>query len=180
MGLVGARVALLGGVAVSFWANPVLSAPPPVRATAPSARAATGTAPSSPPRAPGCTLELAWGEADYRDIQRNDPLVAAFRRNAEALGREFFPLEKLPSGIQGSTDLGNVSYRVPAIHPMLAAAPPQVTIHHPEFAKWAGSELGDAAAIDGAKALAMTALDFACDAQLRRRAREAFEAGPPA
>ena len=61
MGLVGARVALLGGVAVSFWANPVLSAPPPVRATAPSARAATGTAPSSPPRAPGCTLELEGG-----------------------------------------------------------------------------------------------------------------------
>ena len=33
-------------------------------------------------------------------------------------------------------------------------------IHHPEFAKWAGSEMGDAAAIDGAKALAMTAIDY--------------------
>jgi amidohydrolase len=130
--------------------------------------------------ASGCTVELAWGEADYRDIHPNEPLASAFRRNAEALGREFFPYDKLPPGIQGSTDLGNVSYRVPSIHPMLAAAPMHVTIHNPEFAKWAGSELGDAAALDGAKALAMTALDFFCDAELRRRAREAFEARPPA
>jgi hypothetical protein len=43
----------------------------------------------------------------------------------------------------------------------------------------AGGPLGDAAAIDGAKALAMTALDFWLDDDLRRRAREAFEAGSP-
>jgi amidohydrolase len=127
--------------------------------------------------ATGCELECRWGEADYRDIFENEPLAAAFRRNAEALGRDFFPIEKLPSGLQGSTDLGNVSYRLPAIHPMLAAAPPHVTIHNPEFAKWAGSELGDAAALDGAKALAMTALDFLGDAGLRERVRRAFEAG---
>jgi metal-dependent amidase/aminoacylase/carboxypeptidase family protein len=127
--------------------------------------------------ASGCTVELAWGEADYREIRMNEPLATAFRRNAEALGREFFPYEKVPPGMQGSTDLGNVSHRLPAIHPMLAASPPQVTIHHAEFAKWAGSELGDAAALDGAKALAMTALDFFCDAELRERVREAFETG---
>src|SRR5262245_54169793 len=129
--------------------------------------------------ATGCEVEVSWGEADYRDILANEPLATAFRRNAESLGRSFFPVEKLPPGIQGSTDLGNVSYRLPAIHPMLAAAPPHVMIHHREFAKWAGSELGDAAALDGAKALAMTALDFFCDAGLRERAREAFEARLP-
>jgi metal-dependent amidase/aminoacylase/carboxypeptidase family protein len=128
--------------------------------------------------ATGCRVELAWGEADYRDIRFNEPLASAFQRNAEALGRSFVPLEKLPPGIQGSTDLGNVSHRVPAIHPMLAASPPNVSIHHAEFAKWAGSELGDAAALDGAKALAMTALDFFRDDALRRRVRAAFEAGP--
>jgi hypothetical protein len=62
---------------------------------------------------------------------------------------------------------------------MLAAAPAHVTIHAPEFTKWAASELGDAAALDGAKALAMTALDFFGDAELRRRTREAFAAGLP-
>jgi amidohydrolase len=127
--------------------------------------------------ATGADVEVLWGAADYLDIRYNEPLATAFRENAEALGREFFPYDKLPGGLQGSTDMGNVSHRVPSIHPMLAAAPPHCTIHNPEFAKWAGSEMGDAAAIDGAKALAMTTLDYLFDAGLRTRTRAIFEAG---
>ncbi len=127
--------------------------------------------------ATGADVEVDWGEADYRDLRFNAPLAEAFQRNAEALGREFFPFDRLPPGLQGSTDMGNVSYRVPSIHPMLAAAPIHCTIHNPEFEKWAGSEMGEAAALDGAKALAMTALDFLHDADLRRRTRRYFELG---
>jgi hypothetical protein len=36
--------------------------------------------------------------------------------------------------------------------------------------------MGEAAALDGAKALAMTALDYLCDADLRDRTRALFEA----
>ena len=75
----------------------------------------------------------------------------AFQRNGEAIGLEFFPMKDLPSGYAGSTDMGNVSHRVPAIHPMLASAPLHVTIHNAEFAKWAASELGDQAVLDGAR-----------------------------
>ena len=92
------------------------------------------------------------------------------------LGREFLPWERLPPTVQGSTDLGNVSYRLPSIHPMIAASPQHVTIHNAEFAKWAGSELGDEAALDGAKALAMTAVDYFTDPDLRERARAVFQA----
>ncbi len=127
--------------------------------------------------ATGCDVEVGWGTADYRDILFNAPLAEAFRANAEALGREFFPWDKLPPSVQGSTDMGNVSYRVPSIHPMLQASPLHVTIHNPEFAKYAGSEMGDSAALDGAKALAMTALDYFSDADLRERARAIFDAG---
>ena len=126
--------------------------------------------------ATGADVEIEWGAADYLDIRFNEPLATAFRANAEALGREFFPIDKLPPSVQGSTDMGNVSHRVPSIHPMLAAAPLHCTIHNPEFAKWAGSEMGEAAALDGAKALAMTALDFFADADLRQRAQAIFEA----
>jgi len=124
--------------------------------------------------ATGAELELSWGAADYLDIRYNEPLASAFRTNAEQLGREFFPYEKLPPGLQGSTDMGNVSQRVPSIHPMLAAAPPHCTIHNPEFTKWAGSEMGDAAAIDGAKALAMTALDLVAEPGELQKAKEEF------
>ena len=126
--------------------------------------------------ATGADVEIEWGAADYLDLRFNEPLATAFRTNAETLGREFFPIDKLPPSVQGSTDMGNVSHRVPSIHPMLAAAPLHCTIHNPEFATWAGSEMGEAAALDGAKALAMTALDFFADADLRQRARAIFEA----
>ncbi len=126
--------------------------------------------------ATGADVEIEWGAADYLDLRFNEPLATAFRTNAETLGREFFPIDKLPPSVQGSTDMGNVSHRVPSIHPMLAAAPLHCTIHNPEFAKWAGSEMGEAAALDGAKALAMTALDFFADADLRQRAQAIFEA----
>ncbi len=126
--------------------------------------------------ATACEVELHWGAADYRDLLMNEPLADAFRMNAETLGREFFPLDKLPASVRGSSDMGNVSYRVPSIHPMLAASPLDVTIHNAEFEKWAGSEMGEAAALDGAKALAMTALDFLSDPDLRERARSIFEA----
>jgi len=125
--------------------------------------------------ATGATVVIDWGEADYLDIRYNAPLAESFRTNAEKLGREFFPYDKLPASVQGSTDLGNVSQRVPSIHPMLASAPLHCTIHNPEFEKWAGSEMGDAAALDGAKALAMTAIDFLCDPDLRERTRTWFD-----
>ena len=75
----------------------------------------------------------------------------------------------------GSTDMGNVSYRLPSIHPMLAVAPPNVVIHNPEFAKWARSEKGDAAALDGAKAMAMTAAEYLLSPGLQKQTAQAFE-----
>lgn len=126
--------------------------------------------------ASGAEVVLRWGEVDYMDIRFNAALAECFQANAETLGREFVPMDQLPPSLAGSTDLGNVSQRVPSIHPMLACAPLHCTIHNPEFEHYAGSEDGDAAALDGAKALAMTALDFFCDEDLRVRARNLFEA----
>jgi metal-dependent amidase/aminoacylase/carboxypeptidase family protein len=73
-------------------------------------------------------------------------------------------VKDLPPGYAGSTDMGNVSHRVPSIHPMLGIAPAGVVIHNPEFTRYAASDKGDAAAIDGAKSMAMTALDLMFDA----------------
>jgi len=125
-------------------------------------------------RASGCTVDVQWSGVDYLDLNTSWPLAGKFQKNAEALGREFFPIEKMPVGSAGSTDMGNVSYRVPSIHPILAAAPQNVVIHNPEFAKWARSEMGDAAALDGAKALAMTAIDYLNDGALQEDCRRAF------
>jgi len=124
--------------------------------------------------ATGAKLELTWGAIDYLDLDTSWPLANRFQVNAESLGRSFFPWDKVPAGLQGSTDMGNVSQRVPAIHPMLACSPPNVSIHNPEFAKWAASDMGDQAVLDGAKALAMTALDFFADEKLRAEVARSF------
>ncbi len=126
--------------------------------------------------ATGCKLELKWGNTDYLDLKTNWPMAGAFEQNAVALGREFFPVKEIPPGFAGSTDMGNVSHRVASIHPMFAVAPANVIIHNAEFAKWAASEKGDVAVLDGAKAMAQTALDLMFDAPLRERVKTDFEA----
>ncbi|MCF8469432.1 MAG: M20 family metallopeptidase [Parvibaculum sp.] len=124
--------------------------------------------------ASGCTADITWARADYLDLKTSMAIANAYEANARSLGREFFPLSGLPASTAGSTDMGNVSHRVPSIHPMIASAPPHVVIHNPEFAKWAASELGDKACLDGAKALAMTAIDFMTDADMRKQAKADF------
>ena len=119
----------------------------------------------------GCEVEISWSNADYLDFKGNGPLADAYEANATRLGRTFYPVERLPAG---STDMGNVSHRVPSLHPLISAAPPEVMIHDRAFTAWAGSPMGDKAVLDGAKALAMTALDVLANPALRRRAAAAF------
>jgi metal-dependent amidase/aminoacylase/carboxypeptidase family protein len=78
----------------------------------------------------------------------------------------------------GSTDMGNVSYLVPSIHPMIKVAPDGVPIHSVEFAKWAVSPAGDQAVLDGAKAMAMTVVDLWASPSLRERVQAAFAERP--
>jgi hypothetical protein len=57
---------------------------------------------------------------------------------------------------------------------MIQVSPPSVVIHNAEFATYARSERGDQAIVDGAKALAMTTLDFFASAALRDAAKTDF------
>ena len=123
----------------------------------------------------GCEVEINWANVDYLDLNTNWPLADQFRSHAEDLGREFVPFDEAVKFGAGSTDMGNVSYRVPSIHPMLAVAPPNVVIHNPEFERWSGSEKGDDAALDGAKALALTAADFLLSSALQQESKRAYD-----
>ncbi len=121
----------------------------------------------------GAEVEINWAGVDYLDLNTNWPLADCFQTFGESIGREFLSPNQL--GGAGSTDMGNVSYRVPSIHPMLACSPPNVVIHNPEFARWAGSEMGDQAALDGARAMALTTAEFLLNPALQKDVRHAFE-----
>jgi len=126
--------------------------------------------------ATGARLEYRWGEETrYRAMRSNRALAAAYRRNMEALGRQ---VQEYDSGrSMGSTDMGNVSVLVPAIHPTVGIAPPDVAIHTRQFRDVAASEAGHRGLLDSAKAMAMTAADVLLDAKLRRRIEKEFRGG---
>ena len=107
--------------------------------------------------AAGCDIDLQWEDPAYADMNDNPTLVDRYLANLDTLGRT--PSPDPGARVVGSTDMGNVSYVVPSIHPMIKVAPTDVPIHTPAFAEYARGPAGDAAVIDGAKALAMTALD---------------------
>jgi metal-dependent amidase/aminoacylase/carboxypeptidase family protein len=120
-------------------------------------------------------LEYRWSENQLSAMRTNGPLADAFRTNLSTLGRQ---TSDRPSRAVGSTDMGNVSAIVPAIHPSIAVAPPEVSIHSREFAACAASEEGHRGLLDAAKAMAMTAIDVLTDPELRRRVQQEFLASP--
>ena len=125
--------------------------------------------------ASGCEVDLEWKDVVYADMLDNEVMVARFVANAAVLGRTFVEPDPLRV-VVGSTDMGNVSYLVPSIHPMIQAAPGGVPIHTPEFAGHARAEVGDRAVLDGALALAWTVADLWLDAGVLEAARAEFEA----
>ncbi len=107
--------------------------------------------------ATGARLEHKWDDIIYETMNNNLSLARLFAQNLETLGRKVEPFE-ISFGF-GSTDMGNVSQVVPAIHPMIAITTPDISLHSPEFAAAAASEGGHSGLIDAAKALAMTVVD---------------------
>jgi len=124
--------------------------------------------------AAGCTMELDWQEPVYADMRDNLPIVDLYAANAGTLGRRVSDPDAGFS-VVGSTDMGNVSYVVPSIHPMIAVSPPNISIHTPEFADYARGAAGDAAVLDGAKAMAMTIADLWLRPEALEAASAAFD-----
>jgi hypothetical protein len=75
-----------------------------------------------------------------------------------------------------STDMGNVSLALPAIHPSISIGSLPAVNHQPEFTAHCVSEAAERALVDGAVAMAWTAVDAATDERLRAR----LLAGPAA
>ncbi len=123
--------------------------------------------------AAGCEVEIAWADPAYADMNDNPTLIDRYLANLEALGRTLSP--DPGARVVGSTDMGNVSYAVPSIHPMIKVAPDDVPIHTPAFAEHARGPSGDVAVIDGAKALAMTAVDCWLDDAVLPAVRAEFQ-----
>lgn len=128
--------------------------------------------------ATGCTHTVHEHSKPYSEFLDDEDMLAIYRRNAEALGRTFpSPQKRRPEGqphdgehaFSASTDMANVSLRIPSIHPMLGLGCAPASNHQPEFTAACITGEADKAVIDGAAAMALTCVDLALDAAQRDR-----------
>jgi amidohydrolase len=121
--------------------------------------------------ATGCTMDIEFQSPQYSEMTPDLELGVLYQANARARGR-VFPTEvsdELDLRTAGSTDMANVSMAIPTIHPMLGLDSYPAVNHQPEFAAFCVTPVADRAVLDGAVAMAWTAIDAAGDATLRDR-----------
>jgi len=119
--------------------------------------------------ATGSTLRMTGGNKPYAQVRHDFEIADLYRRNAEALGRVFSDLGPQAERLAASTDMGNVSLAIPAIHPTIGIESLPAVNHQPEFARHCITEKADRAVYDGALAMAWTAIDMAGSEKLRAR-----------
>ena len=127
----------------------------------------------------GCSVSHEWIGAAYADMVTNNTMGTMYAHNALRFGRTVTDPRQGGHRVVGSTDMGNVSHLVPSIHPMIASAPTGTSIHTKQFAQFARSPLADKAVLDGAKAMAMTAIDFWTSPERRVAVAAEFNAANP-
>jgi amidohydrolase len=103
-------------------------------------------------------------------MKHNQVLADLWLANAAAYG----VVDEGPDPASGSTDMANVSWVCPAIHPEIAIAPAGTPGHTPAFRDAAISEQGDATTLVAALLVAQTAIDLFADPGLVARAWGAF------
>ena len=119
----------------------------------------------------GATLKFEIIEPSYHSRKMNKAMGEAWSKNLEIIGE---PMTELPEGSGGSSDIGNVSQVVPAIHPYISICDKSVAGHSREFAEASISARGNAAMLSAAKALAMTAIDLYTDPEFMEQVRAEF------
>ncbi len=124
-------------------------------------------------KATGCTLKVE-PQPGYNEIYPNPTLADLFAKNLTTLGREVIAPE--PNERMGSTDMGNVSKVVPAIHPYLETVTDEIAGHTVEYRDMCMTERGQKAMMDAAKALAMTAVDLLAEPSRLKQARAELDA----
>ncbi|GJJ70690.1 hypothetical protein EMPS_03040 [Entomortierella parvispora] len=132
----------------------------------------------------GCTSKIEWGVRIHgkymKDILTNGPLAERFELAMSDLGLKYASKEEQRSKLSGSTDMGNLTYEMPGIHPMFnimnleGVDDHSAGLHSVEFAAAAARPVGHAATLRAAKALALTGLECILDPVFLKRVKDSF------
>ncbi len=120
-------------------------------------------------------LTGAKGEVTWDDISAerypSKPICQAFKDNMHELGIEMTWPD--PKKQYGSSDIGNVSIKIPAIHDYLSITDDaSIQAHTVEYTEAAASPEAQEVCLKGAKGLAMTAYDILSNPEFQKEIRE--------
>lgn len=105
-----------------------------------------------------CTVDIKY-QGYYAEVITNRNLAQLYRKHCEDMGVEFSNDPAIAKSLGGSTDMGNVSFVVPSIHPMFAINT-DAPNHSRDFTKAAGAPDAQKPTLIQAKALALTAIQL--------------------
>jgi amidohydrolase len=118
--------------------------------------------------ASGAALTVTAESKPYAEFRNDDDLLACYERRATAVGRHFSTGPDTMMA-RASTDMGNVSQSIPAIHPYIGIDSLPAVNHQPEFAAATITSAAETAITQGALALAGTVVDAASAGTFRQR-----------
>ncbi|GAA3680161.1 M20 family metallopeptidase [Nocardioides ginsengisoli] len=108
--------------------------------------------------ATGAELSVAPYGNDFADLRQDPELTELYASVIASLGRD--PVDGAGAP-RASTDMGNVSHRVPAIQPMIGYDTAGAAHHTAAFAAHGTSASADRAVLDGGLAMALVVLELA-------------------
>ncbi|GAB3295883.1 M20 family metallopeptidase [Parasphingorhabdus pacifica] len=128
--------------------------------------------------ATGCAWEIDQVSPIYAELAPDEWLSEAYRSAISELGRRPADRSGEPERIIGSTDMGNVTRVLPAIHPMIAVDCGDAANHQEEFAAACAGTSADRAVLDGSMAMAATTVAAVLDGEQRARLLAAVRSRP--
>ena len=118
----------------------------------------------------GAKAEVSWDDISAERYP-NKPMCQAFKDNMASQGIEMTWPD--PNKQYGSSDIGNVSIKIPAIHDYLSITDDkEIQAHTTEYAAAAGTTEAQEVCLKGAKGLAMTGYDILSSEAFQKEIRE--------
>lgn len=119
----------------------------------------------------GCQYEISSPKEMYENLVPNHSLALSFKDALDHLGIPSIQRETASYG----WDAGNVSHVCPTIAPYIKIGDDSLVGHTDEFREASKSQQGFDGMIIGAKAMAITALDYLTNEELQRKVKEEFQ-----